>query len=50
MGNLEGSLQENPRPAYVIDVNPEFEEILVSCSTLSKISGTHQYTVFRHSL
>lgn len=49
MGNLERSLREDPRPAYVIYVNPEFEEILGGCSALSKIGGTHQYTVFRHS-
>jgi len=49
IGNLEGSLQGNPWRAYVIYVNPEFEEILVSCSTLEKISGTHQYSVFRGS-
>jgi SAM-dependent methyltransferase len=47
MENLERSLRGNPRLAYVIYVNPEFEEILVSCSTLSTMGGTHQYSVFR---
>ena len=45
--NLDASLQELPRRAYVIYVNPIFEEMVRSCSKLNKIGGTHQYSVFR---
>lgn len=47
VGNLEASLQETPRPAYVIYANPVLEEIFTSHSTLTKIGGTHQYSLFR---
>jgi SAM-dependent methyltransferase len=45
--NLDSSLRVNPRPAYVIYVNPVFEEIVAGCSRLTKMGGTHQYSVFR---
>jgi SAM-dependent methyltransferase len=47
VGNLDTSLRENPRPAYVIYVNPVFERIVAGCSRLTKMGGTHQYSVFR---
>jgi SAM-dependent methyltransferase len=47
-GNLEGSLRDDPRPAYVIYVNPVFEEILETCPALTKMGGTHQYSIFRN--
>jgi len=49
VGNLEASLREIPRPAYLIYVNPVFEEILSSNSRFTKMSGTHQYSVFRNA-
>ncbi len=50
VGNLEGSLRENPRPAYVIYVNPEFEGIVAGCRTLTKMRGTHQFVNFRSEM
>lgn len=50
VGNLEASLRENPRPAYVIYVNPILDEIFNSRSMLTRASGTHQYSVFRHPM
>jgi SAM-dependent methyltransferase len=47
VGNLGASLRANPRPAYVIYVNPVLEEILGSSPTLARIGGTHQYSMFR---
>lgn len=50
VGNLEASLRQNPRPAYLIYANPVFEEIFSSRPTLIKIGGTHQYLAFRSSI
>jgi SAM-dependent methyltransferase len=47
LGNLDTSLRENPRPAYVIYVNPVLERTVAGCSRLTKMGGTHQYSVFR---
>jgi SAM-dependent methyltransferase len=50
IGNLEASLREDSRPAYVIYANPEFEEIFRTHAMLPKIGGTDQYSVFRSAL
>ncbi len=47
LGNLEASLRENPRPAYVIYANPIHEEIIKGSSRLTRLGGTHQYSMFR---
>jgi SAM-dependent methyltransferase len=44
--NLDTSLREYPRATYVIYVNPVFEESVGACSSLTRINGTHQYSVF----
>jgi SAM-dependent methyltransferase len=46
-GNLATSLREKPRPVLVIYANPVFEDVVARCATLTKIGGTHQYSVFR---
>ena len=46
-GNLDTSLRDEPRPAFVIYANPVFESVVAGCSAVAKIGGTHQYTVFR---
>jgi hypothetical protein len=47
MRNLEGSVREGPRPVYVIYINPVYERTAFGSSGFEKISGTHQYSVFR---
>ena len=47
VSNLEASLRENPRPAYVIYASPVFEKVLTASSELARIGGTHQYSLFR---
>jgi SAM-dependent methyltransferase len=47
MSNLEHSLKENPRAAYLLYHNPLLEHVLTNCRAFNKIAGTHQYSVFR---
>jgi SAM-dependent methyltransferase len=47
VSNLEASLRENPRPAYVIYASPVFDKVLAASSELARIGGTHQYSLFR---
>lgn len=48
LANLDTSLREYQRPAYVLYVNPVFEESIgAACSGLTRLGGTHQYSVFR---
>jgi SAM-dependent methyltransferase len=44
--NLEQSLRDCPRPAYVLYHNPLFERLFAASTCLRKIGGTHQYSVF----
>jgi SAM-dependent methyltransferase len=46
MAHLERSLQEHPRPVFVLYHNPLLEHVLTRCAWLRKIGGTHQYSVF----
>jgi SAM-dependent methyltransferase len=46
--NLEQNLRTNPRAMYVLYHNPLLEYVLSESSALRKISGTHQYSVFRN--
>jgi SAM-dependent methyltransferase len=43
---LAESLDELPRPAYVLYHNPQLEHVLQECRHLRKIRGTHQYSIF----
>jgi SAM-dependent methyltransferase len=46
LGNLETSLQNQPRPVIVLYHNPLLEHVLGSKPWLKKIGGTHQYSIF----
>jgi SAM-dependent methyltransferase len=46
IGNLERSLQEHPRPVFVLYHNPLLEPVLTGSGLLKKIAGTHQYSMF----
>jgi SAM-dependent methyltransferase len=50
VGNIEASLRDNPRPAHVIYASPVFEQIVASCSALTRVGGTHQYSLFCSAL
>jgi SAM-dependent methyltransferase len=43
--NLEQSLQEFPRPVYVLYHNPLLEHVLASSSSLEKAAGSHLYSL-----
>jgi SAM-dependent methyltransferase len=45
--NLEHSLEEYPRTAYVLYHNPLLEHVLTKRPTFTKIGGTHQYSLYR---
>jgi SAM-dependent methyltransferase len=47
LANLEKTLADNPRPAFVIYHNPQLEHVLTKSGVLKKIGGTHQYSIFR---
>lgn len=44
--NLENSLYEHPRAVYVLYHNPLLEHVLLADTSLRKIGGTHQYSIF----
>ncbi len=46
--NLDASLRESPRPAYVIYVNPVHEQIVASATGIRKFWGTNQYSLYRN--
>lgn len=46
LANLEHSLREHPRSLFVIYHNPVLEQVLVEGKWLTKIDGTHQYSIF----
>jgi len=46
IANLATSLEQTPRPAYVLYHNPLLEHVLLENPNLQKISGTHQYSIF----
>jgi SAM-dependent methyltransferase len=48
--NLEQSLREHPRPAFVLYHNPLLPHILDHSSFIERINGTHQYFVYRSSV
>jgi SAM-dependent methyltransferase len=46
MANLEQSLRTHPRVVYVLYHNPLFDHVLNESAGLSKIGGTHQYSIY----
>jgi SAM-dependent methyltransferase len=48
VADIEASLRKIPRPLCVIYASPVFEEIVAACSMLTRVDGTHQYSVFCH--
>jgi len=46
LANLEKSLSQHPRPIYVVYHNPQLESLLHESSRLTRIAGTHQYSIF----
>ena len=47
IANLERSLHEHPRLAFVLYHNPLLEHVLEHSSFLKKVSATHQYILYR---
>jgi hypothetical protein len=47
IANLEQSLREHPRAAYVLYHNPLLESVLSQSHMLCKIGGTHQYSIYK---
>jgi hypothetical protein len=45
--NLSESLRNHPRPAYLLYYNPVLEHLLTETAAWEKITGTHQYSMFR---
>ena len=46
LATLEESLDENPRPVHVIYHNPQHESVLIESGRLTRLLGTHQYSIF----
>jgi hypothetical protein len=46
VSNLEHSLQEHPRPLFVLYHNPLLEHALTQSGAIKKIAGTHLYSIF----
>jgi SAM-dependent methyltransferase len=46
IANLEQSLQAHPRAVFVLYHNPLLEHVLSESAVLSKIGGTHQYSIY----
>jgi hypothetical protein len=44
--NLKSSLQQHPRPAYVLYHNPQLEHLLAQETFLRKIARAQQYSIF----
>ena len=47
--NLNRSLRQHPRKLIVVYANPVYEETVVRCQALTKISGTRRYSIFSSS-
>jgi hypothetical protein len=47
IANLGQSLKDHPRPVYVLYHNPQLEHALQSNAQMQRISGTHQYSLYR---
>lgn len=44
--NLVKSMNQHPRPVYIVYANPVFEMLLAAEKGLQKIDGTHQWAVY----
>ena len=44
--NLQASLKRSPTTVYLLYHNPLLEHVLIECSWLKKVGGTHQYSLF----
>jgi len=44
--NLEQSLQQSPRPVYVLYHNPLLERVISESAAFTKLGGTHQYSIY----
>ena len=49
IANLERSLNDHPRPVYVLYHNALLEHVLSESAKLEKLGGTHEYSVFSNS-
>jgi len=47
LANLEQSLQQNPRPVYVLYHNPLLEQVIGESAAFTKVGDTHQYSMYR---
>jgi SAM-dependent methyltransferase len=47
IANLEQSLQAHPRAVYVLYHNPLLEHVLNETTALTRVGGTHQYSLHR---
>jgi len=47
IANLEQSLRTHPRAVYVLYHNPLLENVLSQSPMLSRIGGTHQYSIYK---
>jgi SAM-dependent methyltransferase len=46
LAHLKQSLQQNPRPVYLLYHNPLLEHVLSESAALTKIVWTHQYSIY----
>jgi len=46
IAHLEQSLRAHPRAVYVLYHNPLLEQVLSGSAAISKIGGTHQYSIY----
>jgi hypothetical protein len=44
--NLESDVQQTPRQVYVLYHNPQLETVLLGSGRFTKITATHQYSIF----
>jgi SAM-dependent methyltransferase len=47
LANLAKSLAEHPRPTYILYSNPQLDSVMTETGCLKRITGTHQYSIFR---
>jgi hypothetical protein len=44
--NLEQSMEQSPRPVWIVYHNPAMEIVLGASRVLARVRGTEQYSVF----
>jgi SAM-dependent methyltransferase len=47
IANLEKSLQQSPRPLYLLYHNPQLEHVLAQSPALKRLHSTHQFSIYR---